>query len=361
MVVTLAFAACKPKDYFIINGTFKNAKPDKKVYLFGMQNNKMVVVDSTNLSEKGEFKLIHNSPTEDFYQLKYGDAEYLMICNNTDEIKFEADAKDPNFGYKISGPEESDKLAELNAIRAKFANQAAALQTTFENRVAEHPNQRTEIQQSLQPKYNAYVSELNNAILKFAKDSKGTLASFYAMSTLNPQDFEAELVNFADEIKTEIKGNPTVDAFVQQMALLKAVQVGQSAPAFTINNLEGKPLSLADFKGKFVLLDFWASWCQPCRQENPNVVKVYNKFKNKNFDILGISLDTDKAAWQNAIKADGLTWHHVSELKDFNGETVRKYQVDAIPSSFLINPQGIIVAKNLRGEELDAFLSKTLK
>ena len=181
------------------------------------------------------------------------------------------------------------------------------------------------------------------------------------MSTLNPQDFEAELVNFADEIKTEIKGNPTVDAFVQQMAVLKAVQVGQSAPAFTINNLEGKPLSLADFKGKFVLLDFWASWCQPCRQENPNVVKVYNKFKNKNFDILGISLDTDKAAWQNAIKADGLTWHHVSELKDFNGETVRKYQVDAIPSSFLINPQGIIVAKNLRGEELDSFLTKTIK
>lgn len=359
--VTVAFSACKPKDYFIINGTFENAKPDKKVFLYGMQNNKMVAIDSTNLSEKGEFKFIHSSPTEDFYQIKYGDAEYLLICNNTDEIKFEADAKDPGFGYKISGPEESDKLAELNALRAKFSNQVETLQTTFKNKVAEHPNQRTEIQQSLQPRYEAYVNELNTAILKFAKDNKGTLASFYAMSTLNPQDFEAELVKFADEIKTEIKGNPTVDDFVQRMALLKAVQVGQPAPAFTIDNLEGKPVSLTDFKGKFVLLDFWASWCQPCRQENPNVVKVYNKFKDKNFDILGISLDTDKAAWQNAIKADGLTWHHVSELKDFNGATVRKYQVDAIPSSFLVNPEGIIVAKNLRGEELDAFLTKTIK
>ncbi|MET4080135.1 peroxiredoxin [Pedobacter sp. UYP30] len=360
-VLAIGISACKPKDYFIIRGTLKNAEPSKKVYLFGMLNNKMVAVDSTNLSEKGEFKFIHSSPTEDFYQLKYEKAEYLLICNNTDEIKFEANAKDPNMAYTISGPEESDALAKLNVIRAKFSNQVEALQTTFNNRVADHPNQRTEIQQALQPQYEAYVNAMNNAILKFAKDNKGTLASFYAMSTLNPQDFEAELVKFADEIKTEIKGNPTVDAFVQQMALLKAVQVGQPAPAFTINNVEGKPVSLSDFKGKFVLIDFWASWCQPCRQENPNVVKVYNKFKDKNFDILGISLDTDKAAWQNAIKADGLAWHHVSELKDFNGTTVRKYQVDAIPSSFLVNPEGIIVAKNLRGEQLDAFLTKTIK
>lgn len=360
-IMAIAISACKPKDYFIINGTLKNAEPNKKIYLFGMLNNKMVAVDSTNLSEKGEFKFIHNSPTEDFYQLKYEKAEYLLICNNTDEIKFEADAKDATMAYKVSGPEESDALAKLNAIRAKFSNEVEALQTTFNNRVAEHPNQRTEIQQALQPQYEISVNAMNNAILKFAKDNKGTLASFYAMSTLNPQDFEAELVKFSDEIKTEIKGNPTVDAFVQQMALLKVVQVGQAAPAFTINSIDGKPVSLSDFKGKYVLIDFWASWCQPCRQENPNVVKVYNKFKDKNFDILGVSLDTDKAAWQNAIKADGLAWHHVSELKDFNGVTVRKYQVDAIPSSFLISPEGVIVAKNLRGEQLDAFLTKTIK
>ncbi|MGY3052341.1 peroxiredoxin [Pedobacter sp. UYEF25] len=360
-IFAIAISACKPKDYFIINGTLKNAEPNKKIYLFGMVNNKMAAVDSTNLSEKGEFKFIHNSPTEDFYQLKYEKAEYLLICNNTDEIKFEADVKDANMAYKISGPEESDALGKLNVIRAKFSNEVEALQTTFNNRVAEHPNQRTEIQQALQPQYEAHVNALNASILKFAKDNKGTLASFYAMSTLNPQDFEAELVKFSDEIKTEIIGNPTVDAFVKQMALLKAVQVGQPAPGFTINSIDGKPISLSDFKGKFVLIDFWASWCQPCRQENPNVVKVYNKFKDKNFDILGVSLDTDKAAWQNAIKADGLAWHHVSELKDFNGLTVRKYQVDAIPSSFLVNPGGVIVAKNLRGDQLDAFLTKTIR
>ncbi len=127
-----------------------------------------------------------------------------------------------------------------------------------------------------------------------------------------------------------------------------------------MESMDGKPISLADFKGKYVLLDFWASWCMPCRNENPNIVKAYNTYKDKNFTILGISLDKDPKAWAQAIAADKLTWSHASELKDFEGPTVRLYQIEAIPSSFLIDPTGKIVAKNLRGEELAAFLEKTL-
>ncbi|RZK73373.1 MAG: TlpA family protein disulfide reductase, partial [Pedobacter sp.] len=128
----------------------------------------------------------------------------------------------------------------------------------------------------------------------------------------------------------------------------------------TINGLDGNPVKLSDFKGKYVMIDFWASWCMPCRQENPNLVKAYNAFKDKNFTVLGISLDKDPVAWKKAITADNLTWSHASELKDFEGPTVRLYQVEAIPSSFLVDPKGVIVAKGLRGEELNAFLSKTL-
>jgi thiol-disulfide isomerase/thioredoxin len=109
-----------------------------------------------------------------------------------------------------------------------------------------------------------------------------------------------------------------------------------------------------------VLIDFWASWCGPCRNENPNVVKAFNKYNNRNFTILGISIDKDKAAWAQAIKQDGLTWTHASELSDFDGPIVKLYQVEAIPASFLLDPNGKIIAKNLRGEELDTFLNKTL-
>ena len=133
------------------------------------------------------------------------------------------------------------------------------------------------------------------------------------------------------------------------------------APDFELATPEGKLVKLSDFKGKYVLLDFWASWCPPCRAENPHVVKAYHLFKDKNFTILGVSLDDNKTRWMQAIEADKLVWTQISDLKRWDGEVVRKYQVDGIPTSFLINPEGKIIAKNLRGEELEAFLRKTLK
>ncbi|MGQ7855875.1 redoxin domain-containing protein [Pedobacter sp. WC2501] len=361
MLIAIAFTACKPKDSFTIDGTFQNLGKEKKVFLYGMQNSNMVAIDSTNLSEKGEFKFIRKTPSVDFFRVSVGNHEFMLIAKNGDEIKLEADLADKTMAYKISGANEVEKLSELNAIRNNFSKQVEKLQADFEAKVATQPQNRAAVLESMKPQYESYINQLNTQIIKFAKDNKGTLASFYAMNTLSPQEFEGELVKFADEVKEEIKGNATVDAFVKQMALLKAVQVGQVAPAFTINTADNKPVSLSDYKGKYVLIDFWASWCQPCRQENPNVVKVYNKYKNKNFDIIGISLDTDKAAWLGAVKADGLTWTHVSELKDFNGETVKKYQVQAIPTSYLVDPAGKIVAKNLRGDELEGFLAKTLR
>ncbi|MFW0715552.1 redoxin domain-containing protein [Pedobacter sp. N23S346] len=361
VLIAIAFTACKPKDSFNIDGTFKNPGAEKKVFLFGMQNSQMVAIDSTNLSEKGEFKFIRKTPSVDFFRVSVGNHEFMLIAKNGDDIKLEADLADKTMAYKISGANEVEKLSELNTLRNNFAKQVEKLQADFEAKVATQPQNRATILEEMKPQYESYINQLNASILKFAKENKGTLASFYAMNTLSPQEFEAELVAFADEIKDEIKGNTTVDTFIKQMASLKTVQVGQMAPEFTINTADGKPVSLSNYKGKYVLVDFWASWCQPCRQENPNVVKVYNKYKAKNFDILGISLDTDKAAWLGAVKADGLMWTHVSELKDFNGETVKKYQVQAIPTSYLIDPTGKIAAKNLRGEELNAFLAKTLR
>nr|WP_255491568.1 TlpA disulfide reductase family protein [Hufsiella arboris] len=142
---------------------------------------------------------------------------------------------------------------------------------------------------------------------------------------------------------------------------VKPVSIGQKAPGFKLNDPNGKPVDLDSYKGKYVLVDFWASWCAPCRQANPHVVAAYNEFKSKNFTVLGISLDKNKEAWLKAIKDDGLSWQHVSELKEWDSEIAKTYKVDAIPASFLLDPQGVIVAKNLRDEELKEFLNKTLK
>lgn len=139
------------------------------------------------------------------------------------------------------------------------------------------------------------------------------------------------------------------------------LQTGMVAPDFTMNDTTGKPLSLSSFKGKYLLLDFWASWCGPCRRENPNVVKAYNEFKDKNFTILGVSLDENKGRWEKAIHDDGLAWNHVSDLKGWKNEAADQYGIRAIPSNYLLDPDGKIIAHNLRGEELKQKLAELVK
>jgi peroxiredoxin len=141
------------------------------------------------------------------------------------------------------------------------------------------------------------------------------------------------------------------------------VKIGKQAPDFTQNDTLGKPVSLKDFRGKYVLLDFWASWCAPCRAENPNVVKAFNKFKDKGFTVLSVSLDQPgkKLAWLNAIHNDHLTWTHVSDLKFWGNAVAKQYGVNAVPANYLVGPDGIILAKDLHGEDLEKALEKYIK
>jgi len=360
LMVCAIFTACKDESKFVISGEFKNAEPKSKVYLYGVQMNNTAPLDSTVFSEKGAFKFSHSTPDVDFFKITAGNNEYMIIAKNGDEIKISADMTDKNLGYSISGARDADKLQELNAVRNSFVGRMAAIQSQFDEAVSKQPDQREAIMMQMAPKYNEELAGLNAAVLKFANENTASLAGFYAINMLNPAEYEKDMIDFADKMKGNFNNNPTVEEFSKRMNGLKTVQVGQQAPDFTVPGLDGKPVKLADFKGKYVLIDFWASWCAPCRQENPNVVKAYNAYKDKNFTILGISLDKDAVAWKKAIADDRLTWNHAGELKDFEGEVVRKYHIEAIPSSFLLDPNGRIVAKNLRGAELDEFLGKTL-
>jgi peroxiredoxin len=198
----------------------------------------------------------------------------------------------------------------------------------------------------------------------YIRSHPNSFLSLYLLSGMvSSRPAHMVLIPMLNAFSAEVKNSETAKRLHKMLQDMSLIEVGAKAPEFTINNTEGKPVSLSSFRGKYVLIDFWASWCIPCRKENPNVRAAYQKFKDKNFTVLGISLDkTDgKEAWLKAIRDDQLDWTQLSELKDFNGAVVKLYDVSSIPRNVLVSPQGIILAKNLRGEALQNWLTKLIR
>ena len=193
-----------------------------------------------------------------------------------------------------------------------------------------------------------------------------TLFKFFNMKFL--YSLLVAIIFFACNNKTTTESNHTVQptTTVQPIANdanTTTTKASSAIPAVEISlpDVNGKTVTLSSFKGKYVLVDFWASWCKPCRMENPNVVAAFKKYGNKNFTILGVSLDKDKTAWQNAIKDDKLTWTQISDLKYWYSQAAKDYGVESIPTNFLIDPQGNVVGRDLHGADLDTKLTELLK
>lgn len=271
-----------------------------------------------------------------------------IVVKGTDQIK----------SATISGgPTQKDFLSlqqQLKPLQDQMAPLSEKMRELFEKNDEKGQNE-------LFPQLRAIRMEMNKVDDSFIKSHPDSYVSFDMVMSqtgmINPATFEPLFNSLSEHLRNTDKGK----AALKELNLAKSLDIGHPAIDFSQETAEGKKIALSSLKGKYVLVDFWASWCGPCRGESPHLVKAYAQFKDKNFEILGVSLDSKKDAWLKAIEDDGLQWLHVSDLKGWKNEVAATYGVRAVPQNYLLDANGIIIAKNLRGEELIERLTELLK
>ena len=349
-------------DGYEVSGQLKNAPAGTVLHLSELTSNQFVEKSQVKTDASGNFTLKGLAATPGIFQLKVDEAnQVLLLLDNKTRVQLSGDAKSLPATYSVKGSKDAEVLRQLTLVMQGSKSQLESIGKRYN---AAGQAGKTDEMKTIEKEYYVIQSGTTAQVKNLIRRNATSAVSGFAVGAfLSPE----EEFQFADSVASvQRKANPN-SPFTKELTArlepMRTTALGAMAPEINLATPEGGKLALSSLRGKYVLIDFWASWCGPCRQENPNVVKAYNQFKDKGkgFTIYSVSLDQDKAKWEKAIAADGLTWHHVSDLAGWNSVAGGAYGVKAIPQSFLIDPQGKIIAKNLRGEALAAKLADVLK
>ncbi len=313
-------------------------------------------VDTIELKEDYTFSHQFIGETN-FYRINfYGLQTVVMVLNDSD-ITVKVDGNNQNGFSEVSGSTELKFTKAINDYMASFQGSQAVKDLGEKYRVAQSAGDQEAIA-GLRLEYAQLEKERNDSISNAILGAEVSLAHLQIIGILDKDAFFPTYEAVAKNLLEKYPNNIHVQDFNADIESNRKISIGNIAPEIELPNPEGEMIKLSSFRGNYVLVDFWAKWCKPCRMENPNVVKAYQKYNKDGFEVLGVSLDRTKEDWLKAIEEDGLTWTHISDLKFWKSAAARTYNVNSIPFALLLDPEGRIVAKNLRGAALENKLAE---
>ncbi|HTE26361.1 peroxiredoxin family protein [Flavitalea sp.] len=389
LCVAMFFISCseKKKDTIEVKGTLKNIDKIMALYPEAFKSDSIslllyempfggdqqpVQLDSVIVSRLApDFILKGRANGTGIYDVVVNKGPMIPLVNDVSDIKLDIDLTNKDRYYTVTGSPASETLRNFIfsyseksiAVNKSFkVLDSLKLYNASDSVVIDATNQKNKSLTSVNEFVKQFLSRDNNPLV-------ASFAAGIASNTFSPEEYEAELAKLTKKYPADSNISFLNQQFAQQKAQSMQAEkskqsnswVGKKVPDMSMPDVNGKEVSISSFRGKYVLIDFWASWCGPCRDENPNVVKAFNQFKDKNFTILGVSLDKDKPNWIKAIKEDNLAWTHISDLAFWNSKSVEIFKFEGIPFNVLVDPEGNVIGESLRGFDLSKKLSEVLK
>lgn len=340
-----------------IEGKLKNPIAGATIQLQEYGDSGIEIRDSTVVDDGGNFVIYADITETTFLRVNIANRQFVNLILKGDEgsVSIEADGTSTNARTAVQGSPDTDLMEKMDSAALKRQSDIQLL--TQESRQARSTGDVKTLN-DINEQWMYLAAKHNKNMRGLIWESLPSLAALYGVNYI---DVEVEYT-FADSLvqfyAQSLPDHPFTKELAAKVSGISRVSIGADAPEISLPSTDGEVISLSSLRGKYVLIDFWAAWCRPCRMENPNVRRLYSRYKNENFEIYAVSLDRTKEAWLKAIEDDQLPWIHVSDLKYFNSAGARAYNVSAIPATYLIGPDGKIVAKGLRGPSLQAKLAE---